>query len=409
MKTQSTNLRTAKVSVLLLLACGFASPTIAQAPNASKNKTAEPEKTVLVSINNQPWSKVLDWFSKESGLVLIATALPSGSVTIKTKPGTKYTIPQVVDLLNRSLALQKFILLRIDSTTFTVLPADEKIPEAYIPRIPLSCLIDKANTEIVQVIIEVEISIAEEIVERIRTRLGLFGDVKLIAGNQILITDSVQSIRNQLDELKIDSERRAIGESLTYRCKHIDASKAARYLRESLINILNDPDLTPLSSAQSLLPLFGQYDLRFRRPGDRPGLVQIAVHSRTNSVLVTGPADKVTIAKMILTLLDVEDPETDSIVLRIYPIPANSIEALIKVFQETYANSKHFRLVRVPGKDEILVLAPSSIQEEIKNKLDDKEEIVPSFSCQSVTQSCSCTKAPKRRFSLFRPLCRFRR
>src|SRR5262249_42934039 len=88
----------------------------ARAPPAGPKPAAAPaektEKTVSFVWEDKPWNSALDWFAKESGLVMITTVKPTGSVTIKTDKDRKYTIKEVVDLINEALAQQKMVLIR---------------------------------------------------------------------------------------------------------------------------------------------------------------------------------------------------------------------------------------------------------------------------------------------------------
>ncbi len=358
---------------------------VAETPKTPEVKAAvpsKPEKTVSLNFSGTPWSQVLDWFAKESGLVMIATATPTGSVTIKTDTNTKYTISEVVDLLNRSLALQKFILLRIDSTTFTVLPADEKIPDPYIQRLPFDELDKKAKTEVVQVAIQLKTLNADEILDQINKRKGLFGDVKAIGANQLLITDTVGNIKTIVEDLlKSDN---AQGDSLTYQCKYIRAGEAA----ESLTKLLSDnttsvqatsPAPSPYGGYPGYTPPQPSYSSRDRDRNSssissRFRTVQITVQDKTNTIMITGPADKLFTAQKLLKELDVARPGQKEYVpgeptLKIYAVPSKSADALAKILNETYASSKLVRIAPVPGKDEIMVLAPMSDHFDIALKI----------------------------------------
>jgi hypothetical protein len=67
---------------------------------AAQPAKAEPEKTVSVNFEGAPWQEVLDWYAKETGLIMVTTVRPTGSVTIKPGPNRKFTLSEVTDLLN---------------------------------------------------------------------------------------------------------------------------------------------------------------------------------------------------------------------------------------------------------------------------------------------------------------------
>ncbi|MBL8866459.1 MAG: hypothetical protein JNK93_12945, partial [Planctomycetia bacterium] len=359
---------------------------LAEVPKPPEVKAELPEKTVSMNFSATPWNQVLDWFAKESGLVMIGTTLPTGSVTIKTDSSKKYTIPQVVDLLNRSLALQKFILLRIDSTTFTLCPADEKIPDQYIQRIPKEDLAKKGFTELVQVAIQLKTLNAEEILDQVKQRKGIFGDVKAIGSNQLLFTDTAGNIRVIIEDLLKNDN--AHGDSLTYTCKYIRASEAA----DNLTKLLSDASTNV--QAVTPTPSFGQFGPGGFDPRSMPGggfdprssgrdrntissrfrTVQITVQEKFNTIMITGPSDKLATAEKLLKELDVSRPGQKEYVpgeptLKIYAVPAKSADALAKILNESYGSSKLVRIAAVPGKDEIMVLAPMSDHFDIALKI----------------------------------------
>ena len=83
--------------------------------------------TYTVNFDKMHWDDVLDWYAKESGLTLITTVKPTGSVTIKPNKDRKFTISEVTDLINEAMIQQKFILIRRQVTSPTALDALEEL------------------------------------------------------------------------------------------------------------------------------------------------------------------------------------------------------------------------------------------------------------------------------------------
>ena len=110
---------------------------------------------------------MLDWFSKESGLTPILTIKPTGSVTIKPPKDRKFTMGEVVDLLNEAMTQQKFILIR-RQVSFYIHPSDEKPDGSWVPRIELSELPTRGKTELVQVLIPLKTLAVEETAPEMR-------------------------------------------------------------------------------------------------------------------------------------------------------------------------------------------------------------------------------------------------
>jgi len=324
-----------------------------------------PEKTVSFVFEDKPWNQVMDWFHKESGLAYIGTVKPTGSLTIKTDPNRKYTIPEVIDLLNRSLALQKFILLRLDGGAFTLCPADEKIPQEYIPRISLEELAKKANTEIVSVVIPLKTLMADDIQPYVKERKGPFGDVKAFGANQLLVQDTAATVRQIKKDIDNLEDEKSNGDSLTYHCKFIKAAQAA----DNLTKLLSDANTQVTPVNPGAYPYPGYPPQPQPQPQRGAGIaprfrsVQITVQEQTNTILITGPADKIATAQKFLKELDVGPKGALERIngpaeIRSYSVPAGTADALAKTLTDVYKASTLVRIMSLPTRNEIMVYAP---------------------------------------------------
>src|SRR5205823_14175840 len=122
----------AAAAVLSAVAVGTAAP---QAP-AQRAPMGEPAnrpelKTYKFEFRDKRWTDVLDWFTQISGLQFHSPYKPTGTFTsiapkLANVQPREYTIPEIVDILNEALLLQKFLLIRREAT-YTIIPADEKI------------------------------------------------------------------------------------------------------------------------------------------------------------------------------------------------------------------------------------------------------------------------------------------
>src|SRR5262249_14463796 len=177
------------------------------------------------------------------------------------------------------------------------------------------------------------------------------------------------------------------GESFTYQCKYVKAREAERVLKE----LMGDPreQLRQLMAPQRDFRGFGpgggfRGDGGFRgseevggqpdfrgQGGFRGGpqavtvpnkirMFSITSDERTNSVLVTGPADKIAQAKTILGKLDVAQPGQDNKVLigppemKFYDVAPGTADVMAKTLQEIYKNSPNIKVSAV-GQSQILV------------------------------------------------------
>src|SRR5262249_34304525 len=109
------------------------------------------EKTYPLEMREQPWARVFEWLSDQTGKPGIANTRPAGTFTFVPAKGKQYTLPQIIDILNEALEAQKFLLIRGEKS-FTLVPADEKIDPALVPRVTVEELARYGLTELVQVV-----------------------------------------------------------------------------------------------------------------------------------------------------------------------------------------------------------------------------------------------------------------
>ena len=95
----------------------------------------------------------LEWLADHSGLEVVTTQKPTGTVSVIAPKGKvkKYTIPQVIDILNEQLLPQKLLLVR-RTNSFTILSTAGPIDSALLPRIEVGDLPNRGETELVTLI-----------------------------------------------------------------------------------------------------------------------------------------------------------------------------------------------------------------------------------------------------------------
>jgi type II secretion system protein D len=401
------------VAVLVLLAGLDLAIQADEPPKTETPPAKQPDKigdkTVTFAMDGKPWSSVLEWLVEQTGLPLISKEKPTGTFTFVAPKDKKYTIPQVVDILNNALTTQKFILIRREQS-WTLVAADDKIDPAILPQVTPEDLNDRGETEIVAMLLPLRSLVAEDVVKEIDEMVGPFGKaIALPSSNQIWLQDTVKNIKRITKNLK-DTEQNEAGkaESFSHECKYIKATEAERVLKE----LLGDPrELLRLTQPQQqqqgggfrggFQPGFQGFQGGF--PGGTPQPPQaapaagatpkirlhyITVNERLNTVLVTGPADKIAQAKAILAKIDVpRDKEEKPVltgppVLKKYPVPAGNAEALAKLLQDTYKNSPSVRISNV-GTGSIMVWGGPAEQFEINDYINgggeknERTELIP--------------------------------
>ncbi len=359
-----------------------------QPPGPTATPPALPQKPVSYKFDKASWDSVFTWFAKVSGLQLITTDKPTGTVTLAIE---NKTIPEVIDLINEALTGEKYVLVRREQS-FGLYPAGEKIPVEYIRRIPADQLPKQGQTEVVQTVLPLRTVAAEDIVPQIKQGklLTNFGEVAAFGPSSLIVTDKVANIRNIVQAIKdIEDEK---GDTLTYQCKYVKALDAAEKLRKLLSDTTTT--VTPVTSAMTPpfgggFPQFGggfpPQDFGGGRGRDRDRgtagttprfkSVQIDVQEATNTVLITGPADKLAVARSMLEKIDVGldgqkprpvggVPET-----RIYSVPSGTADAVAKTLQAQYKGSQVVQITPLPGGSSVMVLGYPGDQFDIANQL----------------------------------------
>ncbi|HQR07782.1 MAG TPA: secretin N-terminal domain-containing protein, partial [Gemmatales bacterium] len=173
-------------------------------------------KPLAFEFRDTPWEKVLDWLADNSpGMPIVGSTKPQGTFNFFSPGGKKYTIPQVLDILNSSLIGQKIIILR-NTSNYTVITHDEAptIDTTILPNITIEDLeIDKpadqqkyGKSELCQITFNLNGLTVDEAETNLNSRKGPFGRFqKIPKGNMLLATDTVGNLRQMKKLLdKID-------------------------------------------------------------------------------------------------------------------------------------------------------------------------------------------------------------
>ncbi|MFM8271671.1 MAG: secretin N-terminal domain-containing protein, partial [Gemmata sp.] len=336
-------------------------------------------KTVSIHFEKAGWDEVLDWYAKETGLTLITTVKPTGTVAIKPGKDRKFTIGEVTDLINETMMQQKFILIR-RHMTFFIQPSDEKIDPTLLPRVAVAELPERGRTEIVQTVLPVEGMVVEDAAEELKRLLTPFGTMlPLKSPNALLIQDTVGNIvriQKTLDEVM---DKTKGSDSLNHVCEYRRPQEIAETLKTLMAGTDVKVDVTGTSQPQFFDPRFGgdprwggggsqwsggdpRRDPRAATPttGGRVKTVQVAVDARRNAILVTAPQDKLPLAKKIIEDADkplyAAQPKLVAAepVMKTYTVPAGSAAELSKNIQTKYP---WVQAVALPQQNQLLVSA----------------------------------------------------
>jgi RNA polymerase sigma factor (sigma-70 family) len=177
-------------------------------PNKVDPQPAGQEKRITFEMRDQPWNKVLEWYSDTTGLPLVTVQTPPGTFTFIPPKGQRdFTLAEITDFLNEGLLQQKYALIR-GSGSFTVVPADERIDPALVPLVPLDSLAKRGKTELVAVVLPLTHVVAKELAPDVKKMAGPFGGVVVLdKANQLIVQDSVMHLQ-QIRQMIADVEAR---------------------------------------------------------------------------------------------------------------------------------------------------------------------------------------------------------
>lgn len=349
-----------------------AAPSAQPRPEEAKPKNAD--QTVAFEMRQVPWPKVFEWLSDQTGLPVITNNLVVTDTFNFISPRVgkeprKYTVPEVIDLINEGLLRQKFTLIR-RANSFLLVPADEKIDPVLLPRIEVKDLEQRGNTEIVIVELGLEKLVAEDFAPEVKKSLGPFGEVSYLSkANRLILQDSAGNLRRVLKSIKeIEESEKSLAETFSHKCVYIRASAAAATLKELLGDAKQLVEMTKPTSPGP--------EQRFGPPQPpRPTtFTKIRMHyisadERTNTVHVTGPPDKIAQAKAVIKSLDVAQNGQRPIavgppILQTYAVPAGNAEAVVKTLQGIFKEASNLRISAL-GNTQIMVYAGPEDQMEI--------------------------------------------
>ncbi|MGL6075152.1 MAG: secretin N-terminal domain-containing protein [Fimbriiglobus sp.] len=340
------------------------------------------EKTYSYTFDKSSWDAAFTWLEKVTNQRLITTVKPVATVTLKIE---NKTIPEIVDLFNEALALEKFILVRAEQS-FTIFPADEKIPKHRIKKVLLSELPKYGRSEFVTVSIPLKSLTAEGIQPQVKKMLSNFGDIYALGSSQLIIEDTVANIRVIQANLKeLDEGGGGSGDSLTHVCKFQRASIVAEQLGKLLKDGTTNVDTSSIANPAAGVP--GQpgmpvqnFDPRMMRGGAPAGpdprfrSVQLTVVEETNTVIMTGPADKINVAEKLIKTIDVaqpgqpERPNGGQMVFSTYNVPSGQADIIATTLKQKFKNSSVV-INSIPASNQINVFGFPADQIEISGYL----------------------------------------
>lgn len=200
--------RLVAVTAASALSVGLVTLTAWGQEDPSRQVAPKPvQKTFTFEFRDTPWDKVLDWLADNSGgMPVVGTLKPQGSFNFISPAGKKYTLPQIIDILNSSLLKDKIIILR-NKYNYMLVSSEEpqSIDTTNLPNITVDDLeIDKpydqqrfGTSELCQITFTLNSISVDEAELNLTSRKGPFGKFqKIPRANMLLVTDTVSNLRH---------------------------------------------------------------------------------------------------------------------------------------------------------------------------------------------------------------------
>jgi type II secretory pathway component GspD/PulD (secretin) len=234
------------------------------------------EPTFLFEMRGKSWAAIFEWLTDKTGLPFLSSnAAPTGTFNVIVKPGRRYTLGEVIDLINDGLLPNKYVLVRRPAS-FSLVPADEKLPRHLVPPVRLEDLPGRGDSEVVEIVLPLKALMAEDYAGQVKKMLGPFGEVlALKQGNRLVLQGTAGTLRFILATTRdIEEELRATA---------------------SVAEVVPLVQLEAVRAAESLRTMY---------PASKSAGPYIEPDPTRNALLVKGTAEQVRDVKQTIRSLD---------------------------------------------------------------------------------------------------------
>lgn len=301
---------------------------------AKSTKTAAKKKAAKLrfQFRYQPWKDVLDWFAQQADLSLVIPAtMPPG--TFNYSDNREYTPAEAIDVLNRVLQTNGFLLVRNDRMLIVV-NTEDPIPAYLVEKAPVESLDSRGESELLNVQFKLIKIRPEDIEAEVKKLLGPPGSVVALAKSQELsVTDTAGRLRTVRDYLKsIEGPDGTVSGGLkTFRLRHTRPDDVLPILRQ-LLEIPED------------------------KIAATDGSIRVAQEAGTDRLLISGRPDKVARASEIIEKLEgptagAADAPAERSHIRTLPMSDESARAALQRIEQIWPAMRPnpVRVVSPPG------------------------------------------------------------
>jgi len=334
---------------------------------------------VAFQFRNQGWPELIDWLAELADQPLDWQELPGDRVNITT-PG-RYTVTEVIDLLNRHLLGRGYTLLELDGGLTVVKCAT--LNPALVPRVAPEDLDTLPPHSFVRTSLEVGWLSAEKLAEELKAMISENGKLTaLTTTNRIEAIDAAITLR-QVAQLLAQEQDAASREALVpeFKLRHIPAEEAKKLLEQFLgLSSKPEPEMTPqqMQQAQQMAQMRAQQGGGAATPEPKKPEISVVANARQNSILIQAPPDRVVIATEFLKRIDVPGNTLTALSdvqsrVEVFRLVSLDPEKLIEIVQEMNVLEPTTR-IRVDAANRALIVSGSAadrfIIEQLITRLD---------------------------------------
>jgi general secretion pathway protein D len=320
-----------------------------------------------------PWNKVIEWITEKTDVPFIGSIMPTGTFTfippVSDMGPRKYTLPEIIDILNEAMQAQKYLLIR-RTASYTIWPADVKLDPQLVPRATSieELKTERGKTEIVSMILPVKSLVAIDIAPDVKKMLGPFGEViPLDAPNALYLQDKVGTLLEALSLIEVmESFKETNQQSFTHQCKYVYAEEAAALLKL----YLGDPETVKVQSGSSTNTITRKY--------------QIVANNATRLILMSGPADKIAMAKDFMQKIDKGNHEVGGeTYIQSVTLPTANAEEIAPQLQKLFEKSPGVQITAL-GKGTLVIQADQESHLRIQQLIRGGGEPIATYTMETI-------------------------
>ncbi len=308
----------------------------------------EPTGSIRFQFKDTPFSMVFDFFSKETGLPIIAQApIPSGTMTFIG--GTEYSFAEALSILNLNLKMhnvqlqheKNFLYLRSikdAARTPTPVVSAEHLPEGVTPDMIVTMTLPLNNTR------------ASEVAKQISPLMDEFGAVTPVDAQNILILIDTAAQCNRIASIvrTIDAVQPVDSDFKVFKLKYAEPKAVVQALKglvgQNMQTVFIDKDgKKTITNEVNIAGLNMQPD------------------ERTNSIIVKGPKARIDVVEKLVAVLDVPDDslgkDRQMATFALETItPAQAVKSLTSLFSSVKKEDRP-TVVALPDVNKVTIVA----------------------------------------------------